>query len=93
MIYKSELPTYWLDVVYYFGTNKGWFIKDFDGLALVLTDGEHLDKCIISERFANEKDAKYWIRHEADFFTHEEPPSEWKLDERTQKWWDVREPL
>lgn len=93
MIYKSELPSYWMDLMYYFGTNKGWLIKDGTGYALVVGDDEHLDECIISERFADEVEALNMLRHEADFFTHEEPPKDWKLAERTQKWWNNREPL
>lgn len=80
-------------VVYYFGTNKGWLIADFDGYALVIGDGDHLDECIISERFADEHEARYFLRHEADFYIREDIPENWKLRESTKAWWDNRLPL
>ena len=77
-------------VVYYFGPNKGWLISDgAAGYALVLTDDAHLNECIISETFDSDIDAKYFLKHEADFYIREDIP-EWKLSERSSKWWNNR---
>ena len=77
-------------VVYYFGHNKGWLISDgAAGYALVLTDDDHLNECIISETFDSDIDAKYFLKHEADFYIREDIP-DWKLSERSSKWWNNR---
>ena len=68
---------------YAFGANVGWlvYLTKTKEYALVLAPDGNYSKCIISQLFDTETDAKYELRHKADSGLPGDVPTEWKFDE------------
>lgn len=67
---------------YAFGSNVGWlvYLATHNEYALVLAPDADYSKCIISQLFDTEIDAKYEVHHTADSGLTGDVP-EWKFEE------------
>ena len=75
--------TLWVDIVLYnvyvFGLNEGWivYLAKTNEYALVLAYEGDYSNCIISQLYETEADARWAIKHEADYGLIQDVPEEW----------------